>query len=872
MKTGALGSLVCGSMLCSALAFAGPAGAALTVSGTGDSGGCSLRATIEDVDNGTSGSCGTLEGGTTTIEVPAGHYLLTSGELKVKAGARLKIVGASPADPGETVIDGSEKSRVLEVAAGASATLYGVEVTGGATLHGADSEVPDGDGGPGEGGGGILNLGELVLEHVIVTGNRTGRGGDGGNGAIVNTSARNGGYANQGGNGGGIDNEAGASLSIVASTISDNLTGEGGLGGAGAHGASGLGNIAGGADGGIGGMGGNGGGIFNEGSLTITTSTIAGNATGRGGVGGYGGEGADSTESSGAGTGGFGGRGGNSGLQYSEGGSVVYAEYGGGGGIYNGATLTMTDSTIVDNHTGAGGLGGNAGIGGERTAPFSGRETGGRPGAGGGAGLGGGLLSNETGNSSLTNVTVTGNFTGDGGIGGNGAQSSSRGPGNGGFGGYGGGIWAAGPGRGGLQLTFVTVVDDHLGATGHCGADGEFPTACGPGGPGKGAGLATGPIYGSGTGILLTDSIVADNGGLGDANCEPNSPGEIANGGQDVTYSELNSDTSCPGTVGNPLLGALANNGGPTETMLPGSGSAAIGIATCPVGEDQRGFSRPVSGCDSGAIQAGAGGVGTTATTTSLSSSGSPSTAGAAVTFTATVSPAPGGGTVRFKDGGVVISGCDAKPVITGQASCTETFPIASSHSIVAEYSGTSGFSGSTSGTLTQVVQAESTGGGETGGGGTGGTGSTGGGSGGPGGGGSSGSGSGGGSGGGATVGTPKAGAPKVKGTTVSVSITCAGPTDVTCVVKLILSASGGGSKVSPRLVVARAKPGAKKTTVGVATATIAGGATKTVTVSLDGAGKKALAKAHHLKATLTATQKGGTKPLLVRSVTFKKG
>ena len=31
------------------------------------------------------------------IDVPAGHYLLTSGELKVKAGAHVKIVGAFPA-------------------------------------------------------------------------------------------------------------------------------------------------------------------------------------------------------------------------------------------------------------------------------------------------------------------------------------------------------------------------------------------------------------------------------------------------------------------------------------------------------------------------------------------------------------------------------------------------------------------------------------------------------------------------------------------------------------------------------------------------------------------------------------------------------
>lgn len=872
MKSRVSSVVACAAMAYGMLATAGPAGAALTVSGTGDSGGCSLRATIEDVNNGTNGGCGALEGSVTTIDVPAGHYGLTSGELKVKSGANVRIVGADPAHPEDTVIDGEEKSRDLEVAVGAGATLYAVEVTGGATLHGADSEVPDGDGGLGEGGGGILNYGGMTLEHVLLTGNRTGRGGDGGNGAITNTAARNGGDANGGGNGGGIDNEAGAALQVVASTISDNLTGEGGLGGAGAHGQSELGNIAAGGDGGIGGMGGNGGGIFNEGSLTITTSTIAGNATGRGGIGGYGGEGADTAEHSGAGTGGWGARGGNSGLQYSEGGSPAYAEYGGGGGIYNGGTLTMTDSTIVDNHTGAGGLGGNAGLGGGRTAPFSGRETGGRAGAGGGAGLGGGLLSNETGSSSLTNVTVTGNFTGDGGIGGNGAQSSSRGPGNGGFGGYGGGIWAAGPGKPGLQLTFVTVAGNHLGASGHCGSDSEFPTACGPGGPGKGAGIATGPAYNSGTGILLTNSIVADNGGLGDANCEQYASGGIVSGGQDVTYSELGSDPSCPGTVGNPLLGALAENGGPTETMLPGEGSSAIGIVpsgSCSPYMDQRGDTRPGSGkssCDAGAVETG-GTVGTVTTTTSLGTSVNPATVGTAVTFTATVSPTPGGGTVEFTDGGATIGGCAASPVIGAKATCTVTFPAAASHSIVAKYGGTAGFTSSTSPTLIEAIEASSGGGGgsgEGGGGGSGGTGGIGGGNTG----GGSGGGPGPGPGGAPTIGTAKAGAPKVSGTTVSLPITCTGPTDVTCVIKLLLAAGAAAAKGTAPRVLARAA-GPKLVTIGVATAKVAGGSTKTVSVSLNGHGKALLAKSHALKTTLTVTAVGGSKPLLSRAISF---
>ncbi len=219
-------------------------------------------------------------------------------------------------------------------------------------------------------------------------------------------------------------------------------------------------------------------------------------------------------------------------------------------------------------------------------------------------GLGGGLLSIGT-SASLTNVTISGNRTGDGGNGGAGAQSNSLGGGAGGWGGYGGGISAYGPGKAGLQLSFVTISGNGVGAAGVKAA----PTATFPGfhgGPGAGGGIATGPAYGSGGGVTLANSIVAGNGG---ANCNQFAPEGVLDGGHDVTFG----DSTCPGTVANPLLGALANNGGLTETMLPGTGSAAIGIvpsASCSPYVDQRGDSRPGSGksaCDAGAVETGAG-------------------------------------------------------------------------------------------------------------------------------------------------------------------------------------------------------------------------------------------------------------------------
>jgi hypothetical protein len=95
----------------------------------------------------------------------------------------------------------------------------------------------------------------------------------------------------------------------------------------------------------------------------------------------------------------------------------------------------------------------------------------------------------------------------------------------------------------------------------------------------------------------------------------------------------------------------------------------------------------------------------------------------------------------------------------------------------------------------------------------------------------------------------------KVKGTSVLVHISCVGPKTVTCAVKVALSTKG-----------------AKKMTIGGTSVRVPGGSTKTVIASLDAAGKADLGKANSLKATLTVEEKGGTKPVSVRTVTFKSG
>jgi CSLREA domain-containing protein len=118
-----------------------------------------------------------------------------------------------------------------------------------------------------------------------------------------------------------------------------------------------------------------------------------------------------------------------------------------------------------------------------------------------------------------------------------------------------------------------------------------------------------GGIEGSTPTVTMTNTIVAGNA----PDC-----------GVAVTSAQfsLSSDASC-GLAGtgnlpntNPLLGPLANNGGPTQTHLPQPGSPAIDAGSNALCQavDQRGVARSVDGdgvggatCDIGAVEAGAG-------------------------------------------------------------------------------------------------------------------------------------------------------------------------------------------------------------------------------------------------------------------------
>jgi hypothetical protein len=245
----------------------------------------------------------------------------------------------------------SNNSRVSDNSGSSGGGIYNahgaVLVVDGSTVSG-NSAGNGGAGGAGGSGGGIYNASTLTVTNSTVNGNSagnggsvsyTGNGGAGGSGGgiynagtlqltsnstVSGNSAGNGGgvYYTGVGSGGGIYNAG--TLTVTDSTVTDNSTGDGGA-----------------AQTGDGGDGGPGGGIYNAGTLQLSNnSTVSGNSTGDGGNSGLFGH-------SGAG--------------------------GNGGGIYNasGATLTVADSALSDNHTGKDGASGSGSIGGSGGGLFN---------------------------------------------------------------------------------------------------------------------------------------------------------------------------------------------------------------------------------------------------------------------------------------------------------------------------------------------------------------------------------------------------------------------------------------------------------------------------------------------------------------------
>jgi hypothetical protein len=156
---------------------------------------------------------------------------------------------------------------------------------------------------------------------------------------------------------------------------------------------------------------------------------------------------------------------------------------------------------------------------------------------------------------------------------------------------YGGGFWV---GQSAVaNLTNVTIVNNSADQGGGLwfanDVSGTF-LSCTIAGNTSGYGEA---LFDGSNAVELESSIVAGN------NCKG---GPFSAGAVNLGFA--GGDTCASGTIaGDPLLGPLQDNGGPTKTMAPGAGSPAIGKGTTCAGTDQRGQPRK-SPCTLGAVEA----------------------------------------------------------------------------------------------------------------------------------------------------------------------------------------------------------------------------------------------------------------------------
>lgn len=224
------------------------------------------------------------------VNVPPGTYVLTQSSTctrRFSSGAtqtftlvslclsgQVTIQGAGAA----TVIDGNAQHTVVYVSFGADAEIRAATITNGF--------------GDSDNGGGIRNQGKLRLTDTVVSHSRPGVGGGSAGSGIYNagsltlfrsTVTNNAGLQNDAGGGIYNDGYEGAVLTVADSVISGNTSGRNGGGIQNAtngvvtiSGSTIAGNIA---------VGYSGGGIYNDGILTVTNSTISENQSGSSGGG-----------------------------------------------------------------------------------------------------------------------------------------------------------------------------------------------------------------------------------------------------------------------------------------------------------------------------------------------------------------------------------------------------------------------------------------------------------------------------------------------------------------------------------------------------------------------------------------------------------
>lgn len=477
---------------------------------------CSLRGALDRTYGG--------GGNEWIVNIPAGTFVLTSGDLDIMTND-LTINGAGR---DVTVVDGNDNDRVFEITVG-DVIMNDLTIANG---HAPDGPLNSSD------GGGIRNhVGNLTMNNCAFRDNRAGddspsrKGGDGGaiwvdaNHTILNNCIFSGNRAGKGpaGNFGGFGGAIyvlNAYVTVNGCTFSDNRAGDGGD-----------------ESSGDGGRGGYGGAITNLlGTLTVSNTTFSGNRAGNGGDGS--GSGGDGGGGGGVYTGGdghtdiesstfsgnYGGNGGDGSPN-----DAGTGGYGGGLASYDGWT-TVINSTFSGNHAGEAGNGGTGSWG----------------------GYGGGIDNYTSGNLTLVNTTISGNYTGS-------------------YRGYGGGVSNFGR----LRLRHTIIANN---TTSKGGPDCATMAA----------------LHSYGYNLIEDTSFcsIDDDGGAGTLT------GNIY--GQDPQLGPL-------GDHGGPTLTHKSQAGSPVVDA--GDPAGCTGLDGTPVTVDQRGYSRPQDGgtgnsyCDIGAVE-----------------------------------------------------------------------------------------------------------------------------------------------------------------------------------------------------------------------------------------------------------------------------
>lgn len=350
-------------------------------------------------------------------------------------------------------------------------------------------------------------------------------------------------------------------LTLLALTLKHGWA-RGGQGGAGGAGAAGM-----------------GGAIFNNrGRLTVLAVTFENNLAqgGLGRAGGFVGSG-----------GGVGGNGGGFGSQggLPNGG----APNGGDGGFGGGGAVFSGDGGFGGGGAGSGAVGGfggfGGGAGGGPTGGQGGFGGGNGGGVGGGGGAFGGAIFNLTGTVTITNSTFYSNTA----LGGD-SQFGNSGAG----GGFGGAVFNLN----GMALIINTTFSQNsvsagLGLTPTTGGGAVYSLGDGTAETSRGAADLAAPAT-----LILRNSLLANSSGSAD--CQ-----NFARGGGVAlvtdAYNLIENNNGCgtPISTADPLLGSLADNGGPNHTLALLPGSPAIdqipdGAIGCEAGItlDQRGSVR----------------------------------------------------------------------------------------------------------------------------------------------------------------------------------------------------------------------------------------------------------------------------------------